>query len=63
MNIMVLRSSPEWQKLVQTPRELVAAVRIDGLEQPAYDPEVHSQNVQVASDGAPQDRSAHGAET
>ena len=38
-------------------------MRIDGLEQSAHNPNVHRQNMEVASDGTPQQRSAHSAET
>lgn len=38
-------------------------MRIDGLEQSAHDPDVHCQNMQVAGDGTPQQRSAHSAKT
>ena len=40
---------------MQAPRKLVAAVRVDGLEQAESDPYVYRQDVQVASDGAPED--------
>lgn len=60
---MVLSASPERQEVVQRPGELVAAVRVDGLEQAEHDPDVHSQDVQVARDGAPENRPADGAET
>lgn len=58
MNIVMVCSSPEWQEMVQAPWELVAAVRVDGLEQSEYDPDVHSEDVQVFRDGAPEDGNA-----
>lgn len=56
VNIVMLSTRPERQEVVQRPRELVAGVRIDSLEETADDPEVHSQDVQIASDGTPYDR-------
>ena len=58
VHVVVLRAGPEGQEMVQAPRELVAGVRVYGLEQAQDDPEVHGQDVQVLSEGAPQ----HGAE-
>ena len=49
-------AGPERQEMVQAPWELVAAVRIDGLEQTAHDPDVHGQDVQLAGTQNPQDR-------
>lgn len=51
----MLSTRPERQEVVQRPGELVAGVRIDGLEETAHDPQVHGQDVQVAGDGAPGD--------
>ena len=36
---------------------------IDGLKQAKYDPQVHGQDVQVASDSAPNDRADDGPES
>jgi hypothetical protein len=63
VHVMVLSTGPEGQEMVQTPGELVAAVRIDGLEQAKHDPNVHGENVQVLGDGAPDDRNANGSES
>ena len=63
VQVMVVSASPEGEEVVQAPRKLVAAVRINGLEQTENDPDVHGQNVQVTSQGAPEDRAAHCAET
>lgn len=49
--------------MMQAPGELIAAVRVNGLEQPAHNPQVHSQDMQVARNGAPEDRGTNGAET
>ena len=59
MDIMMLCTCPEWQEVMQAPWKLVAAMGINGLEQTTHNPEVHSENVQVARDGAPKDRCAH----
>lgn len=61
--IMMLRASPERQKMMQAPRELITAMRIDRLEKSAYNPDVHRQNVQVSGYGAPQDRASDSAKT
>jgi len=63
MHIMMVGTCPKRQEMVQTPRELIPAVRIDGLEKSAHDPDVHGQDMQIAGDGAPKDRGADGAET
>ena len=49
--------------MMQTPGKFVAAMRVDRLKQPAHDPYIHCQNMQITSDGAPQDRSSDCAET
>ena len=45
VGVMVIGTSPERQEVVQTPREFVAAVCIDGLEETEDNPEVHGQDV------------------
>lgn len=62
MHIVMIGARPEGQKMMQAPRKLVAAVGVNGLEEPQDDPQVHSQDVQVAGDGAPEDGDADGAE-
>lgn len=49
VEVMVVCARPEGNDLVQAPREVVARMRIHRLEQPQNDPDVHSDNVQVAS--------------
>lgn len=63
MRVVMIRPGPERQKVVQAPRELVARMRVDGLEQPKYDPDVHRQNMQIARNRAPQNWSPHGPQT
>lgn len=54
MRIVVVGASPEWQKMVQTPWELISRVSVNGLEQAKQDPEVHGQNVKILGESAPQ---------
>jgi len=49
--------------MVQAPREIVAAVRIDSLEETGRDPEVHGQDVEVLSYQAPDDGDDNGTST
>lgn len=60
--VMVVRAGPDGQEMMQTPGELVATVRVDSLEQPQGDPDVHGEDVKLASDGAPEDGRADGAD-
>lgn len=62
MHIMVVSARPKGKEMMQTPRKLVAAVGVNGLEEPQDDPQVHGQDVQVAGYGAPEDGDADGAE-
>lgn len=63
MHVMMLSASPERQEVVQAPGELVAAMRIDGLEQAEHNPSVHGKDVQVLGDGAPDDRNSDSPES
>ena len=63
VEIMVIRTGPERQEVVETPGELVATVRVDGLEQAQDNPNVHGENVQITSDSTPDDGAADGSET
>lgn len=58
---MVIRTCPEGQEMVQAPRELIAGVCVDGLEQTEDDPNVHGQDVEVARERAVQDGTTDGA--
>ena len=62
VHIVMFRARPKWQDMMQTPWELVPTVRINGLKQPTYDPQVHGQDMQIARDGAPDKRRAYAAE-
>lgn len=50
---MVVSTGPEREEVVERPGELVAGVRVDGLEDTENDPDVHGQDVEVLGDGAP----------
>lgn len=63
MGIVVIRTRPEGDNVVKTPGELVAGMRVDGLEETADDPEVHGKDVKVLCNGAPDDRCSDCAET
>lgn len=63
VEIMVIRTGPERQEVVETPGELIATVRVDGLEQAQNNPNVHGENVQVTSDSTPGDGAANASET
>jgi hypothetical protein len=63
VNIVVLGAGPERKEVVQRPGELVSTVRVDGLEDTEHNPDVHSQNVKILGDGAPDDGAADGSET
>ena len=63
VKIMVVSARPEWQEMMETPRELVAAVSVDSLEQPQYNPNVHGENVEVTGYCTPEDRAANSTET
>lgn len=45
MVVVVLGARPDRQKVPQVPWEVVAAVRIDGLEQPKHDPDVDGEDL------------------
>lgn len=62
MDIVVLGASPERQEMVQAPREVIAAVCVDGLEEAKNDPDIHGEDVEIAGDCAPQDRDTDGAD-
>lgn len=63
VNIVVLGASPEGQEMVETPWELVTAVRINGLEDTEDDPNIHCQDVEILGDSAPQDWDTDATET
>ena len=58
MYIMMISTCPEGQHMMQRPWELVPRVRINSLEQPQNDPDVHCQNMQIFCDRREDDRYA-----
>lgn len=55
VNVVVLSAGPDRQEVAQAPGEVVSAVGIDGLEETQSDPDVHGQEMELASDGKDQD--------
>lgn len=62
VNIVVIGARPKGKEVVQTPWELVPAMRIDGLEETEYNPAVHGEDVKVSSGEDPRDGDADGSE-
>lgn len=58
MHVVVLRTRPEGKEVAQAPREVIARVRVDSLEQTENDPHIHGEQVQVTSNRHPQDGTA-----
>lgn len=58
---MVLGAGPEGQEVAQTPWEIIAGVRVDGLEETQDNPHVHGEQVQVTGKGDPEDGAAYGS--
>lgn len=58
---MVVGPGPERKEVVQTPRELVAGVGIDGLKQTENDPHIHGDNVQLLGKGTEHNGNADGS--
>lgn len=56
MHIVMFSPRPERQEMVQGPRKLIAAVRINSLGQPAHNPEIHGQDVKVLREAGPENR-------
>lgn len=51
VKIVVGSTGPDGKEVSQTPGEVVATVRVDGLEKTEDDPGVHSEEVELASNG------------
>jgi hypothetical protein len=51
VKIVVGSTGPDGKEVAQTPGEVVAAVRVDGLEKTEDDPGVHGEEVELAGDG------------
>ena len=49
VEIVVISTSPEGEDVLERPREIVTTVSINGLEETEDDPDVHGEDVEVAS--------------
>ena len=56
VHVVVVSAGPNWEEVSQAPREVVATVGINGLEEAQDDPDVHGDQVEIASDTEQQDR-------
>jgi len=61
VEVVVLGAGPEGKDVVQRPREIITAVSIDSLEQPKYNPDVDSDNVEILREEAIDERAEDGA--
>lgn len=62
MEIVVICTRPEWQNVLERPREVVARVGVDGLEEAEGDPDVHGDDMEVSRVHCPEDWTAECAE-
>ena len=62
VHVVPVRPRPDGQPVVQAPGELVARMRVDGLEEAEHDPQVHGQDMQAPRQRAVHDGHADGAE-
>jgi len=53
VNVVMFGTSPERKEVVQAPRKFITTVGIDSLEKAADDPEIHCQDVELASNQNP----------
>lgn len=63
MDIMVFRTRPEGQEMMQAPGKFIATMSVDCLAQSTDDPDVHGQYVEISGHGTQQDRRSDGAES
>lgn len=59
VSVMVVSTSPEGKEMMQTPRKFVAAVCVNGLEETAHDPDIHSQDMEVSGERDPENWSSN----
>jgi len=52
VHIVVICACPERQEMMQRPREFVARMRVNGLEQSSDNPQVHGNNMEILGEGA-----------
>jgi len=62
VKIVVVSASPERDEAAQAPRKVIAAVRVDGLEESQDDPSKHGHQVEVTHNRNPDDGCADNAE-
>jgi hypothetical protein len=63
VNIVMVGTSPDGEEMMKRPWELISGVRIDSLEKAENDPEVHGEDMKVASQPAEQDWGANSSES
>jgi len=63
VNVVMFSTGPERKEMVQAPREFITTVGIDSLKEAADDPEIHCQDVELASNQNPKNRSTNSAKT
>ena len=56
--VMMICTSPERQEMVKIPSKFIATVGINSLEQVQYNPDIHSENMQVTGESTPDDQGA-----
>ena len=49
--------------MMETPRKLIAGVRVNGLEETERNPHIHGENVKVLGYGSPDDGHSHGTDS
>lgn len=57
----MVRASPEGQEVAERPGEVVARVRIDGLEETEGDPDVDGEDVEVVAEEAVEEWAGNGS--
>lgn len=58
VQVVMVGAGPEWEEMMEAPRELVAAMRVDCLEQAQHNPDIHREDMQISSHSAPKNRAA-----
>jgi hypothetical protein len=59
VKIVVVGAGPDGQEVAQTPGEVVAAVRVDGLEETKDNPDVHGDKVELTGNGEDDKRASN----
>lgn len=63
VKIVVLGTGPDREEVTQRPGEIVTAVGVDGLEESKDDPDIHGEEVELASNEQEKNGSADNADT